>query len=169
MTLTCMIETNVKRNTYSWLRSDKDILSSGHFTRLPPDGGFGIEVSLLAMVLWIIYSEITSTDTCPHTSTTQEQVPRSLLNRVASDPRGANQRIPSTLAPYLPERPYQYLLASIDETRQYTHLGQVKPMINWSQTISTWWLTAKEAPKSSFRYCSQIIHNRRINIIRVFT
>ena len=54
---------------------------------------------------------------CPHTTTTQEQVPRSLLNLVVLHPGGANQCIPSTLAPYLPECPDQYLLASEDETR----------------------------------------------------
>ena len=45
------------------------------------------KVSLHSMVLWRFYSETENYIVRPHTTTTQEQVPRSLLNRATSDPR----------------------------------------------------------------------------------
>ena len=63
-------------------------LSSGYVRRLPPDRGIrDRKVSLHSMVLWRFYSETENYIVRPHTTTTQEQVPRSLLNRVTSDPR----------------------------------------------------------------------------------
>ena len=63
-------------------------VSSGYVRRLPPDRGIrDRKVSLHSMVLWRFYSETENYIVRPHTTTTQEQVPRSLLNRATSDPR----------------------------------------------------------------------------------
>ena len=72
----------------SWKSAAMVILSSGYVRRLPPDRGIrDRKVSLHSMVLWRFYSETENYIVRPHTTTSQEQVPRSLLNRATSDPR----------------------------------------------------------------------------------
>ena len=59
-----------------------------YYDVLPPDRGIrDRKVSLHSMVLLRFYSETEKYISHPHTTTIQEQVPHSLLNRVTSDPR----------------------------------------------------------------------------------